>query len=575
MDEQETQTQTQPQQKQLMSDIFGDSDDEDVNHGQQAKKNAPAIKFDDSDDDIFADSDDEKATGSKGGLTKKLSGKPTISALSEGNLLDSDDEDAIAQAKRNAGRKKRPKGPSASERKLERINKRKATFGEGGSSGKRSKGGKDRNRGDDGGESGDSYDSGEEVRETKEDRDFIDRDDDEHADLIREYEEDNQDFDDEAPDKEYGSKKKSKKSSASSGGGAHLSSGINLKDQDPLSQTLAAMKNPKAKALSDPEKEILVEKLQRQMAKAVQLDNECYAQQQPAVYKMQLLSTVVTTVSMKPLHHTMLERDILSNLRDWIEPRDANTLPALSVRTAVYELLMQLPCLPDHLKRSNGEKPPIGVVIVSLRKHKMETQANKRLLKELMDKWSRPIFAKSTDVRVGAAVVGGASLLSASEHPEVQAAIMQRYTAQLSRSSTAATSNSEGDEGGNISSSSSIGASRSASAGASTSRNVGFSSLMKQQSNSNSQAGDADGSEGGEEDAAPGAKKAPDLYSRARTPYNTGFLFTVQPELKNIDKRNVMEKSLGEGRMRLFKKMSEGSQLGGRGSGLGKKSNPR
>ncbi len=34
-----------------------------------------------------------------------------------------------------------------------------------------------------------------------------------------------------------------------------------------------------------------------------------------------------------------------------------------------------------------------------LRKHKAETAENKRLLKDIMDKWSRPIFAKSVDVR--------------------------------------------------------------------------------------------------------------------------------------------------------------------------------
>jgi transcription factor SPN1 len=303
------------------------------------------------------------------------------------------------------------------------------------------------------------------------------------------------------------------------------------------------MKNPKAAGLTDQQKDIMVEKLQIQMAKAVKLDNEMYAQQQPAVYKMQLLETVRTTISMKPLHQTLLDKDILANLRDWIEPRDSNTLPALSVRTTVYELLMQLPCLPDHLKRSNGEKPPIGMVIVALRKHKMETPANKRLLKELMDKWSRPIFSKSADVRVGS----GAGVLPTSDHPEVQEAILQRYLAQKQRNASHGSSSRDGEDGGRTTSSQ---------------RSVGFGNAIS---------GGSSAGSSGEGDGEP--KKAPDLYTRARTPYNTGFLFTVQPELKNIDKRNVMEKSLGEGRMKLFKKMSESS--GGGNKGLGKKANPR
>lgn len=62
-------------------------------------------------------------------------------------------------------------------------------------------------------------------------------------------------------------------------------------------------------------------------------------------------------------------------------------------------------------------------------------------------------------------------------------------------------------------------------------------------------------------------------FSRARTPYNKGFLFTVQPELKNIDKRNIMEKALGEERMKLYKKITSASR--GKNTGLGKKLNPR
>ena len=39
--------------------------------------------------------------------------------------------------------------------------------------------------------------------------------------------------------------------------------------------------------------------------------------------------------------------------------------------------------------------PYIGVTIMALRKHPNETAENKRLLKELIEKWSRPIFNKS------------------------------------------------------------------------------------------------------------------------------------------------------------------------------------
>ena len=58
--------------------------------------------------------------------------------------------------------------------------------------------------------SGDEYDSGSEVEATEDDRRFIDTND-EFADLVREYEEDDQDFDDERPDSGRGGSSKSKK----------------------------------------------------------------------------------------------------------------------------------------------------------------------------------------------------------------------------------------------------------------------------------------------------------------------------------------------------------------------------
>jgi transcription factor SPN1 len=93
--------------------------------------------------------------------------------------------------------------------------------------------------------------------------------------------------------------------------------------------------------------------------------------------------------NVKELQHTLLEFDLLGVLRVWIEPRDAKTLPSLTIRRAVYDMLLRIPCQPDHLKRSG-----IGKTVVTLRKHKAELPENKAVLKAVMEKWSRPIFSK-------------------------------------------------------------------------------------------------------------------------------------------------------------------------------------
>lgn len=79
-------------------------------------------------------------------------------------------------------------------------------------------------------------------------------------------------------------------------------------------------------------------------------------------------------------------------------------------------MLTTLPICTDHLKRvSSGE--PIGFIIIALRKHKAETVANKRLLKDLIEKWSRPVFAAST---------GNGNMMS-STSDEVQRAMIAQY----------------------------------------------------------------------------------------------------------------------------------------------------
>jgi transcription factor SPN1 len=474
----------------LEEEIFGADSDEEFNNQSSTNVTSTAqqepLAFEDDADDLFGDSDDDPKSNkkSRGGKLKKT-GKAQIknkgSYLDE-NLMDSDEE--------------------VDEKKGKRLNqkdskKRKRSTEKKDHGGKKSKPSED--KGKDDVDSGDEYDSGQEVVETQDDRDFIDEDDDQ-LDLRKEYDDDLQDFDDERPDKS--SKKKSKPVSQSSS-----SYTPKTKDLDPLSQTLNEIRKPKVKALSDAEKDVMVEKLLRKMAQAAELDDECFKRKEPSLHKVQLLPTVQRAVAMKSLHNTLLEKDFLCYLRDWIEPKSSSSLPALSLRTSVYEMLLKLPCMTEHLKRGN-DKVPIGYVIVALRKHKMETPENKRLLKEIMDKWSRPIFSK-TDGSAGQIL----------ENEEVKTALLRKYSEP--QSTTAPTQNNSGN----------------------------FQSLI---SGENNQKKDID-------------------TSRARAPSSYGYLFTVQPELKQLDKRNVMEKSLGEERMKLFKKTVEG----GKTSSTGKKANVR
>lgn len=485
-------------QADLITDIFGD-DDDDFND-QPVPVAPPAAKQIETDelDEIFKDSDDDEPSA-----VKKTTGKLKKSggAVVSRELVDSDDEQPVKKSKDHLTKKiKKRKLNEDEDREKDRSQKKKLLK----SSGDKSATKDDANPFD----SGDEYNSGEEKPETTEDRDFIDAEDD-HAELMDEYN-GNQNFDEELDDEEgYNRNKKGNKSSAASR--TSSSSGLQqlpTKELDPLSQMLAEMKRKKKIELTDAEKDLFVSKLQQKMEQAVKLDDQAYRRGEPAVYKVKFLPFVQQIVGMKAFHNTLLERDFLCNLRDWIEPRDAETLPALAVRVAVYETLLKLPVMLDHLKRTTSEKPPIGVTIVALRKHKKETPENKRLLKEIMDRWARPIFNKSTVI--AGATSGGANDTLLSSNPllnaEVHQALLQKYH------QSAATATASEDANSNV----------------------------------------FTGMQGNNEE------KKVDIYQRARAPTSAGFLFTVQPQMKNVErKQNLVEKALGEERMKLYKKMTD------------------
>jgi hypothetical protein len=380
--------------------------------------------------------------------------------------------------------------------------------------------------------SGDEYDSGDDVKRTVADDQFIDEDDD-MADLAGEYNAEEQVFDDERPDDYAKNKAKAGRSSSSSSGGG---GGGSRNAGDPFSQTLDYMKKPKEVLMSEAEKDKITEQLLHRMHDALVKDEALFRKGEPPVHKLQMLKTVQQVVSVKTLQHNLLEKDILGAFKDWIEPKrdTAKTLPSLSVRTAVYEMLAKLPCQTDHLKRTDGDKKPIGYTILALRKHKAETVENKRALKDLMEKWCRPVFRKSADAR--------STTRDATSTAELAALAKERH---LALAAAAAAKEAAGKP-----------------VGAEGEEEVDPENeeVVKSRRFADTLAGNLSG----------GAK---DIMLRAKTPYSSGFLFTVQPNSKIVERKPSNEKAFGQTRAELLKKMGGKTKAGGVGAGT--KLNPR
>ncbi|RLN73166.1 hypothetical protein BBJ28_00011067 [Nothophytophthora sp. Chile5] len=229
-------------------------------------------------------------------------------------------------------------------------------------------------------DSGDEYDSGEEAGVTKDDEDFIDGDDD-LADVLGEYAEDRQQFDDERPMEELPSRAATQ--------------------EDFFDETLKSLKTGRrAKMnLSAQEMEQVTQEVLYRMDKAYADDLASIAEHRPALEKIKFLESALHILRKVQFQPMLLDFDLLTQIvKKWIQPMDDGSLPNVGVRTKMLDMISKMPgtqglslgC--EHLKRSG-----LGKVVMILMKHPEETRENKELCRNLVERWSRSVFNKTLD----------------------------------------------------------------------------------------------------------------------------------------------------------------------------------
>ena len=166
---------------------------------------------------------------------------------------------------------------------------------------------------------------------------------------------------------------------------------------DPLSETLAMMKKKKVTEMLDTQKQRICLSLIDRMRDAYDKDEDLLRREKPATCKLNFLPTLKKIIGVKSLQDFLLDNNILAVLNDWITPKSASSLTSLAVRREVYELVKSVLNPQIHHLKSSG----IGKTLFALQNHKMEIHDNKVLLKEIIEKWCRLIFSKSSDARSG------------------------------------------------------------------------------------------------------------------------------------------------------------------------------
>ncbi|KAI3875147.1 hypothetical protein MKX03_021641 [Papaver bracteatum] len=130
---------------------------------------------------------------------------------------------------------------------------------------------------------------------------------------------------------------------------------------------------------------------------AAESDAELNLDNKPAINKLDKLPLLMDVLSKKPLQLEFLDRGVLTLLKNWLEPLPDGSLPNITVRSGVLKILTDFRLDLEELdRREELKRSGLGKVIMFLSRSDEETAGNRKLARDLVDKWSRPIFNKST-----------------------------------------------------------------------------------------------------------------------------------------------------------------------------------
>lgn len=137
-----------------------------------------------------------------------------------------------------------------------------------------------------------------------------------------------------------------------------------------------------------------VDNLRLQMLSAAEEDRDCVQNGKPAIHKIRMVDEVRTLLSQQSILSVALDGNILSPIRQWLEPLPNGTLPAYNVQKLMFEILVKLRPEVEHLRESG-----IGKIVMFYTKDSRPELHIKREAEKLVREWSRPILGKSDDFR--------------------------------------------------------------------------------------------------------------------------------------------------------------------------------
>ncbi|PIA30852.1 hypothetical protein AQUCO_05400149v1 [Aquilegia coerulea] len=116
---------------------------------------------------------------------------------------------------------------------------------------------------------------------------------------------------------------------------------------------------------------------------AAEEDAELNRQSKPAINKLKKLPLLTEVLLKKHLQDEFLDHGVLGLLKSWLEPLPDGSLPNISVRTTILQILTDYPI-------------DVGQFNTREQLKNSDIAANRKLARDLVDKWCRPIYGIST-----------------------------------------------------------------------------------------------------------------------------------------------------------------------------------
>ncbi|ORY97267.1 hypothetical protein BCR43DRAFT_456212 [Syncephalastrum racemosum] len=170
---------------------------------------------------------------------------------------------------------------------------------------------------------------------------------------------------------------------------------------DEISQIFEdALKGPKKKRKRADEEDLensLDEELmnlREKMIKVADDDKEANMERKPAVGKLNMLQEVTILLTNKRAQDSILDNQLLSAIRMWLEPLPDNSLPSIDIQNELFDVLNTLPIGSDHLRESG-----VGKIVYFYQRSPRTNPRVKRKAEQLIAKWSRMVIKRSANYR--------------------------------------------------------------------------------------------------------------------------------------------------------------------------------